>query len=422
MARVTQRLWRASSPLGWTSELGLVGAGPVAILAGFSLAAAVSLTSATKNWAHEAALVLFAVAVTVLILALRFIITAQFYFSSPSDYLVWRPEAAHDPDALLESRDLQSRDYYTYMYYWEKAVRLFPVGVSAALLGLAADSLSSLAEHGLVSSVVTGCVAASVLTIGSVISMLELRDRPRVLFPSQDVALDRVVEQRQRRLEKRKRKSERQRKTAARKEKVKGSATVAHVTPAPAELLPPGLKRLPLDLPGFVRALGDDLATPPLLTPTSRTISELRELLPSDRQKDVFQLACQQLAAEFGAYSTTRTSVLFTITPSPDRGELVAVALHPAASELNDTGVPFRAAPELAAGRSGTALDHVEQELARFPVSTLFPDSGCRLLTSASEVARLIEMLHCRGAQTATEETGGGVNPSGAAGNKPGRC
>jgi hypothetical protein len=38
-----QRLWRASSPLGWISELGLVGAGPVAILAGFALAAAVEL-------------------------------------------------------------------------------------------------------------------------------------------------------------------------------------------------------------------------------------------------------------------------------------------------------------------------------------------------------------------------------------------
>ena len=47
MARAAQRLWRASSPLGWTSELGLAGAGPVAILAGFSLAAALELNPAS---------------------------------------------------------------------------------------------------------------------------------------------------------------------------------------------------------------------------------------------------------------------------------------------------------------------------------------------------------------------------------------
>jgi hypothetical protein len=65
MARAAQRLWRASSPLGWTSELGLAGAGPVAILAGFSLAAALELIQPEQSWAEDAALFSFCLAVAV---------------------------------------------------------------------------------------------------------------------------------------------------------------------------------------------------------------------------------------------------------------------------------------------------------------------------------------------------------------------
>jgi O-antigen ligase len=87
MARSTQRLWRAGSPLGWTSELGLVGTGPVAVLAGFTLAAAVGLIQPDRSWAQDAALILFCIAVAVFVIDLRLIIAAQFHFAVPSDYL-----------------------------------------------------------------------------------------------------------------------------------------------------------------------------------------------------------------------------------------------------------------------------------------------------------------------------------------------
>ena len=134
MARAAQRLWRASNPLGWTSELGLAGAGPVAILAGFSLAAALELIQPEQSWAEDAALFLFCLAVAVFVMALRLIIAAQFHFSVPSDYLTWRPEAVRDADALREERDRQTEDYHLYMYYRRKAVRAFPVGIASPCL------------------------------------------------------------------------------------------------------------------------------------------------------------------------------------------------------------------------------------------------------------------------------------------------
>ena len=387
MTRATQRLWRASNPLGWTSELGLAGSGPVAILAGFSLAAAVALIQPDRSWAENAALVLFCVAVAVFVMALRLIIAAQFHFSVPSDYLTWRPEAARDADAVREERDRQTQDYHLYMYYRSKAVRVFPIGVASALLGLAATCLNGLARHAAAASAVTGCAAAAVLAIAAVIAFLEVWDRPRRLFPDDATALARVAEAIRKAREK-----ERLGQSSGQLDNGLDPPLNSGFPDAESDL-PAELQLLPMDLPGFATALGDEFSTPPLLTPSARTIQELTQLLPSDWQQTVFRLACQRLALAFGGYSTTRTFVLFTITPDNDPREQVVVALHPAWAELDETGVPFVAAPQPVARRNGNSTESVEQEMTRFPAGPLWADSGCRLLTGEHDIDVLIRLI-----------------------------
>jgi hypothetical protein len=402
MARSTQRLWRASTPLGWISELGLAGTGPVAILAGFSLAAAIALIQPDRSWAQDAALVLFCIAVSVLVLALRLIITAQFYLSVPSDYLTWRPEAARDPHALREERDRQTQDYLVYMYYRNRAVRAVPVGVSFALLGLAFACLNGLARHAGPGSAYTGSAAAVVLGAAAVVAFLEVFDRPRWLFPDGPDALARIASSIAK-------KRAEQEQSAAHGQMIgtagqptgatqglptntdRARATIG--SPDPESSLPPELQLLPMDLPAITTALGDDVSSPPLLTPSARTVQELRQLLPSEVQQFVFQVACQRLALALGSYSTTRTSVLFAVVPDDDPREQVAIAIHPAWAELLDTGVPFVAKPEVLARRNGTSAASIEEELAHLPPSPLWAESGCRLLTNTQDVDRLIALV-----------------------------
>jgi hypothetical protein len=390
MPRATQRLWRASSPLGWTSELGLAGAGPVAILAGFSLAAVIALIQPDRSWAQDAALVLFSCAVAVFVMALRLIIAAQFHFSVPSDYLTWRPEAARNADALREERDRQTEDYNLYMYYRRRAVRVFPIGVASALLGLAAACLNALARHAAAPSAAAGCAAAAILAIAAAIAFLEIWDRPRRLFPDDATALARVVAGIRR--DREKEQQERRRPSAGGADSG-AVAAVDPVAPDPESSLPVELQLLPMDLPGFAAALGDDLSTPPLLSSSARTIQELTQLLPSDAQREVFRLVCQRLAAAFGGYSTTRTAVLFTVTPEHDLREQVAVAIHPAWAELDDTGVPFVVTPQLIAMRTGDSPQNVKDELARFPPGSLWAESGCRMLSGIGDVDALVALV-----------------------------
>jgi len=169
------------------------------------------------------------------------------------------------------------------------------------------------------------------------------------------------------------------------------SEQIPHLDPESS--LPVELQLLPVDLPGLVTAMGDDFGTPPLLSPTARTIQELTELLPSEVQRAVFRLDCQRLALAFGRYSTTRTSVLFTASSGSDAREQVVVALHPAWAELDETGVPFVAFPRLIASRTTSTADQVERGLARFPVGPLWAERGCRLLTSAGDVDVMVGLV-----------------------------
>jgi hypothetical protein len=372
MPRTAQRLWRSSSPLGWTSELGLAGAGPVAILAGFSLAAAVGLINDNRSWAEDTALIFFALAVTLLITALRFIIAAQSHLSAPSDYLSWRPEAGRDPDALSDERDRQVADYYIYIDYRGKAVKVFPIGVASALLGLGAGCLNALARHAARASVVTGCIAAAILLLGGVIALLELWDRPGFMFPKESDALARIAAEVE----------------AARARAAAPAGIGASHNPIPR--LPAALKSLPLDIPALTTAMGDDFVTPPLLTSSSRTIGEFAAFFPTEDQQSVFRLACQKLAREFGGYSTTRTSVLFTRLI--EARERVIVAIHPCWSEVHEKGVPFEVSAELIAAQRGWTLAYTN---SRFDVFPEFPlrSASCRLLCGPLSVDVLIGLV-----------------------------
>jgi hypothetical protein len=138
---------------------------------------------------------------------------------------------------------------------------------------------------------------------------------------------------------------------------------------------------------------GADFVTSPLVTRSSRTIREFARCLPTARQAEDFRLACQKLALEFGGYSTNRTSVLFTVKPKGAVQEQVIVAIHPSWSEVDETGVPFEASPQLIAERTGHALAIVKQRLANFPEFP-FRSAGCRLICGPQSVDVLVRLVH----------------------------
>jgi len=196
-----RRVWLSADPLANGTALGLIGTGPVTILAGFSLAAVISLTSKSpRNSWHDVAAVFFALAVVLLLATLRLIIAAQYHLASPADRLSWRPEAGQDDKALEEERKAQWRDFYKYLLYRERAVKVFPCGIASALFGLGSASVGDLAHGGLWVVAAMG----TILGIGGVVALLELWDRPRWLFPSSGVALEAM----RRRFERQKCKSE----------------------------------------------------------------------------------------------------------------------------------------------------------------------------------------------------------------------
>jgi hypothetical protein len=216
--------------------------------------------------------------------------------------------------------------------------------------------------------------------LGGTIALLEVWDQPGYLFPDDNAALSRIAAEVEH----------------ARARQAPGAGHGSGQQPHdPNSRLPAVLQSLPLDIPALTAALGDGFVTQPLLTSSSRTIREFAQFFPTDDQQVVFRQACRKLAHEFGGYSTTRTSVLFTVKSCDDPREQVIVAIHPGWSEVDERGVPFEASPQLIAKRSGCTLAHVEKRLENFPEFP-FRSAGCRLLCGALSVDVLTQIVASR--------------------------
>jgi hypothetical protein len=216
--------------------------------------------------------------------------------------------------------------------------------------------------------------------LGGIIAFLEVLDQPRLLFPNDKEVLSRIAAGMEH--------------ARARQAPAAGHGS-GQGPQDPNSRLPDALQSLPLDIPALTTALGDGFVSPPLLTSSSRTIREFSQFFPTDDQQMVFRLACQKLAHEFGGYSTTRTSVLFTVKPDDDPREQVIVAIYPSWSELDERGVPFEASPKLIAKRSGSTLAHVEKSLGNFP-EFIFRSAGCRLICGPLSVDVLTQIVASR--------------------------
>ncbi len=176
-------VWHWVVPFGHSTALASVAAGPVSLLAGFSLAALVAnlveIDQVTRSTWDDLSAVFLAVGVASLLIALRLLLLAQQWAITPSQILELYPEARDSVRQLDNARQLQRRHLVLYIGYRERAEKWVPIGISAAVLGLALLAAGRVnRDHVLVLAVVV------VLSISVLVSLLELaRERPWFLFP-----------------------------------------------------------------------------------------------------------------------------------------------------------------------------------------------------------------------------------------------
>jgi hypothetical protein len=178
-------IWRYARQRGAGSILGFIGSGPIAILAGFDLAAALSVSQRDKtaNWAHELALVLLTLALGVLLVTLLMVLNAQMYGAGPEQRLALRPEATVDRDVLEVERTQQWADYHLLVRYYNRVTAGLSMGLCATLAGLGAALWSEARGWGSAAAVGLLAVAAGVVLLWSF-------DRSATLFPGDQLVAD----------------------------------------------------------------------------------------------------------------------------------------------------------------------------------------------------------------------------------------
>lgn len=130
--------WYSSEPLGHNTSLGLVSAGPVAVIAGFVLAASITAaTASAPELLDVAAVFTFSLSATVLFATLAHIVEANASYATPGDRLAWYPEAQISEAILDALRQRQRRDFARYYFMRRRALILYPIGSALAILGLA---------------------------------------------------------------------------------------------------------------------------------------------------------------------------------------------------------------------------------------------------------------------------------------------
>ena len=183
MSAKSTHTWKSIGQAGNASAVGLVATGPIAILAGFSLAALVNNLNPGDNSDRTVLLdvsaLFFAAAVLLLLSALRLLITAQHWVASPSELLDLYPEATIDVRMLQTVRNMQSRHVLLYDANRTRAGTFSSLGIASALAALSCWTFD--ASGGRPVLMATGAVLAS----GVVLTALELVGRPRTVFPDE---------------------------------------------------------------------------------------------------------------------------------------------------------------------------------------------------------------------------------------------
>jgi hypothetical protein len=135
--------WWSTEPLGSFKSLAVVTGGPAAILAAFTIGAVVSVLGGSHFESLDAAAVaLFSASAALLLGVLVAAVAANEVGVAPDERLAWFPEASGDDEVLTTLRHRQLDDFTRYLYLRRRIMGTFRVGMSLALLGLAALMLA----------------------------------------------------------------------------------------------------------------------------------------------------------------------------------------------------------------------------------------------------------------------------------------
>lgn len=130
-------VWQRPRALGYHETLRGLGGIVAPLLAGFSLAAiATIVTSDTAPALAEWAAAAFAAAVALLLFSMQVAIDALRQNSSPSDVLMWRPEATVSDDELQLARLAQAADFREMTRLGRLSLETYGFGLVAFLLGV----------------------------------------------------------------------------------------------------------------------------------------------------------------------------------------------------------------------------------------------------------------------------------------------
>jgi branched-subunit amino acid ABC-type transport system permease component len=170
-------VWRYSRQKGAGPAIGFIGSGPVALLAGFDLVAVLSVSQRpiANQW-NQVALLLLTLGVATLIVTILFVVSAQMYWASPDQRLVWKPEATVNPDELKNVRRQQFVDYHLLLKYNTRVSIGLTLGLSATVAGLAASLLAEKLN-------LFSYMAAALLGVTLIIVILWATEKFTLLFP-----------------------------------------------------------------------------------------------------------------------------------------------------------------------------------------------------------------------------------------------
>jgi hypothetical protein len=132
------KVWQRSVPLGEPEAVRGLGGIVAPLLAGFSLAALATITTAgDKPPLADWAIAGLALASAFLLFAMQFTFMALRYGASPSERLAVNPRATKSRTALQEERELQGLDFAASKWYASRAGGLYDLGLLCFLVGLA---------------------------------------------------------------------------------------------------------------------------------------------------------------------------------------------------------------------------------------------------------------------------------------------
>lgn len=130
--------WVLRRPHGHARALGTLASGPMAVLAGFTLAAAVALAVDDQlSVVDHLALLVFGSAAALLIVGLHLASEAEGLYSTPAENEEWEPEILRDATARTATRRNHRFEFAAFLAFRHRSLNAYHGGSSLALVGLA---------------------------------------------------------------------------------------------------------------------------------------------------------------------------------------------------------------------------------------------------------------------------------------------